>query len=172
MIELIEQWLALATRLKTEWGMPLFVVLSYTFTTLAGISLVRAIKLDRRDAHPTKPPLSRIATRFVAFAIALPVQFVVGFSFWHLPFVDSLAHGFVAGAMVPIVADMWIRFLYWRGLHDQASAFKVDRMRRASDESVDNIAPLPDMAAMSDEEKERRRRVMTDGDDTAEIERL
>jgi hypothetical protein len=45
-------------------------------------------------------------------------------------------------------------------------------MRRASDESVDNIAPLPDMAAMSDEEKERRRRVMTDGDDTAEIERL
>lgn len=124
------EWLDLALRVKNEWGMPLFVAVSYTFTCLFAISQVRAIKLDR--SYSKKPRLSRMQQRSLAFIIGAPMQLLIGF-LWGLPMSDVIVHAVAAGLAAPVVASVWINILYWRGCHYQAQIFKVDRKRRESD---------------------------------------
>lgn len=126
----MNEWLDIALRIKTEWGMPLFVAVSYTFTCLFAISQVRAIRLDR--TYSSKKPLSRLQLRALAFAIGCPMQTLIGY-LWGLPITDVLIHAVAAGLAAPVVADVWINVLYWRGCRKQAEVFKVARKRRESD---------------------------------------
>ncbi len=128
--ELVAAWLDVAARVKSEWGMPLFVAVSYTLTSLFAISQVRAIRLDRQYRGADRP--CRLVTRLYAFGIAAPAQTLVGY-LWGYPIEIALWHGAAAGIFAPVVADIWIAFLRWRGCHGAAQVFKVARRRRASD---------------------------------------
>lgn len=133
----MNEWLDIALRIKVEWGMPLFVAVSYTFTALFVISQVRAVRLDRSYSH--KPELSRLKLRALAFVVGAPMQLLIGY-LWGLPLDDAAIHAVAAGLFAPVVADLWINVLYWRGCYKQAQIFKVARKRRAGD--GDNTSEL------------------------------
>lgn len=130
MVQTAAAWLDVAARIKAEWGVPLFVVVSYTFTALFAISQVRAIRLDRQFAQ--KKELTKMKTRGVAFVIGAPCELLIAY-LWGFDFQASFAHAVLAGALAPVAADAWIALLYWRGCHEQAQIFKVARKRRKSD---------------------------------------
>lgn len=123
MIAIIGQWLDLLARLKSEGGAPLFVLVSYTLTTLVAISAVRAVRLDRRNAK--RPALGTWQLRRVAFYCGAPIEWLIAY-FWGVSALDSVLHAIGAGLAVPVVADLWIRLLYARGCAEQARVFKAD----------------------------------------------
>jgi len=133
--QVVASWLDIAARIKAEWGMPLFVAVSYTLTSLFAISQVRAIRLDRQYRGHDRP--CRIVTRLYAFGVAAPAQTLVGY-LWGYPIDVALTHGVAAGIFTPVVADLWIALLRWRGCEDAAEVFKVKRRRRASDMAGDD----------------------------------
>lgn len=134
MVQTAAAWLDVAARIKTDWGVPLFVVVSYTFTALFVVSQVRAIRLDRQFTG--KRSMTAIETRSVAFVIGVPMELLIAY-LWGFDFAASLAHAVLAGALAPVAADAWIAFLYWRGCYEQAQIFKVARRRRNSDSGDD-----------------------------------
>jgi len=133
------EWLDTAARIKAEWGMPLFVVVSYTATCLFAVGQVRAIRLDR--SYAGLPAIGRMRTRALAFVIGAPLQFLVGY-LWGLPFEEIGTHAIAAGLLVSVVADIWIAVLHWRGCDRQAEIFKVSRRVRSSDPDGDNTGEM------------------------------
>lgn len=127
--------LELAATVRDEWGMPLFVAVSYTFSCLFTISYVRAIRLDRQYRQKAKP--SRLRIRAYAFVIAAPTEFLIGY-LWGIALDSAAAHAVAAGLFAPVIADLWIRILYWRGCHEQAEIFKIGKRRRATDSPLDD----------------------------------
>jgi|GEM_PF-4872387 len=126
----MNEWLDIAARVKAEWGIPLFVAVSYTFTCLFAISQVRAARLDR--SYTRKRELTRLQVRALAFLVGAPMQLLVGY-LWGLPGEQAAVHAVAAGLAAPVVADLWIAVLRWRGCHESADVFKVARNRRAED---------------------------------------
>lgn len=71
-------------------------------------------------------------SRAIGFFIGSPIEFVLAY-LWGLPYDIALMHAVLAGLAVPVVAEIWIWLLYWRGLREQAEIFKISAKRRDSD---------------------------------------
>ena len=149
MIEIIEKWLAFGARVNAEWGSHIFVLFSYTITCLFSLAIVRAHVLDCRDQGAARP--GRLKLIIYAGTIGFVLEAVIAFGLRRMPLLDTLTHAFLGGALVPVVAWGWIKFLNWLGRPDLARGFQVIRGRRAEDVITDDSTTI------------------TRGDDTGEL---